>query len=162
MRASFRGFDNMIGEEGSTTRTFIQKMKCITNATGATETQQFNITVDMAKSTPPTAALVPPSSIPVGCLVEDKETVVHAKFEAPNASASYRPLTGAWNMGDDLPWVFSRPMSAVRTSSDSQQTWDAGSQPILMKVRATSDGHSLELVLKPPADGTQGCLGGSA
>merc|ERR1711937_805207 len=67
--ATFRGLENMIGEKGFAMHTFTQELKCVSNATGATETQQFNITVNMSKSTPTRLPLKPPSYIPVGCLV---------------------------------------------------------------------------------------------
>lgn len=149
--ATFRGFDNMIGEAGAVTHTFAHTIKCITNSTGATETQTFNVTVNMARSSPPAAALKPPATIAVGCLVEDVETRVHAKFEAPDASTTYRDLTAAWKKEDALPWVSSRPWSATQTSSNSQHNFDAGAQPIIQSISLGPDEHTLELVLKPPS-----------
>lgn len=145
-----RGLDNMIGEEGAVTRTFTQELKCVANTTGATETQLLNVTVKMAKSSPTLAALEPPSSIAVGCLVEDVETRVLANFSAPNASVAYRALTAAWQIGDALPWVSSGPWSATRFSAHSKKKFDAASQFILRSLNVGTDGRSLELVLKPP------------
>jgi len=157
--ATFRGLENMIGETGSATRTFTQEIKCISNATGATETQQFNIIVNMSKSSSSALALKPPSYIPVGCLIEGEETKVIAKFEKSNASTFFHPLTGTWKKGDDISWVESRPAYAIRTSSNSEHNFDAGSQPVLQSLMPVGDGSSLELVLKPPT--AQGFLDGT-
>merc|ERR1712113_927943 len=102
-------------------------------------------TVNMARSSPHAAALKPPASIAVGCLVEDVETLVRAKFEAPNASTTYRDLTAAWFKGDALPWVSSSPLSATQTISNSQQiitnSFDADAQPIIQSILMGFDNH---------------------
>jgi len=149
---TFWGFDNMIGDREAVTQTFTQLVNCTTTG-NAQETQLFNITVRMGKSTTNTAALKPPASIPVGCLVAEEETRVLVNFGTPNASAQYHSLSTGWKYNDELPLVASRPLSAWR-GPPSTATWDAGSQQILRSIEAGPNSSSLVLVLKPSSSQT--------
>jgi len=157
LAATFRGFDNMIGDQGAVTETFTHRISCTQG--NDTETELLNITVRMAKSGTDAKALEAPVSIPVGCLVEDVETRVLVNFGASNSSATYQSLMTGWKKSDKSAWVTSRPLSATSESQGSTNTYDAGSQPILQSIEAGPDTKSLYLVLKPSS--SQAALRGS-
>jgi len=157
LAANFRGFDNMIGDQGAVTETFYHRITCTQG--NDTETGFFNITVRMAKSGTDSKALEPPESIPVDCLVEDVETRVLVSFGASNSSAAYQSLMSGWKKSDKSAWVTSRPLSATSTSQGSENHYDANLQPILQSIEAGPDTRSLYLVLKPPS--SQAALRGS-
>jgi len=142
-----------MGDREAVTQTFTRLVTCTTTG-NAQETQLFNFTVRMGKSTTNAVALKPPASIPVGCLVADEETRVLVNFGTPNASVEYRSLSTGWKYNDELPLVASRPLSAWRGQPSTTNTWDAGSQQVLRSIEAGPNSSSLVLVLKPSSSQT--------
>lgn len=157
MHDTFRGFDNLLPKDG-VTKTFQREVSCTAKDSNITEKQVVNITINMMRSDPDQAAVVPPSEISVPCLVEGVETPVVVNFATPNSSLTYRSLVADWKMGDDIPWVNSRPSKATSKSPTGTNVYDSASQPILSSIELaelteSNNGHSLVLNMKPPSSG---------
>lgn len=151
IRNTFRGFDNMLGARETLTVNVSQEIQC--SSGDESVAQWINLSVEVMRSAINTAPWMLPSQIPVPCLVVGSATRVVAAFHSTNASASHAALRGSWARGADMPWVLSRPASAVRIAPDSRESYDAWSQPILQEIEDGPNSSSLTLVLKPPADG---------
>jgi len=154
LQNTFRGFENMLGEGQSATRTFEYDMTCTKGLNS--ESTVVNFTAELFGSADH-AAVVPPAEIAIPCLVQGVETPVVVDFGTPNASLTYRSLVAGWRKTDlSMPWVYSRPSRAISTSRCPLSTgcrayYDRNSQPILQSIAAGPNyGSSLVLNIKPP------------
>lgn len=149
LQNTFRGFENMLGEGQSATRTFEWDLRCTPKGLNS-ESTVVNFTAELFGSADH-AAVVPPAEIAIPCLVQGVETPVVVDFGTPNASLTYRSLVAGWKKTDlNMPWVYSRPSKARSTTPTSTHWYDSDSQPILQSIAAGPNGSSLVLNIKPP------------
>jgi hypothetical protein len=150
LRSTFLGFVNMLHDEQKVTRNFEWPLSCISKSGNESRTV-VNFTVTLSRPESYEAAVVPPSEIDVPCLVQGVETPVSVSFGTPNSSLTYRSLVAGWKRTDgSIPWVYSRPLSAIRTTSTSTNRYDGGAQPIMQSIESGPSGYSLVVNMKPP------------